>query len=114
MEGAYDKAWLAVTEKAQFPAPEFAILTQSLQLTIRHEIAQCSEKAYASLPVANARHLLFFSSDADLAEFAEARNWIISNNRITFPQIEQEEHVVSSEGLIGNMLAYASQIETII
>lgn len=114
MEGAYDKAWQAVTEKSQFPAPEFAILTQGLQSTIRNEIAASSEKAYSSLPFANARHLLFFTSDDDLTEFAQARDWTVSNGRVNFAKVEEEEQVASTEGLISSMLAYASQIETII
>jgi len=38
--------------------------------TIRHEIASCSEKAYASLPVSNAKQLLFLESEGAVVDFA--------------------------------------------
>lgn len=39
--------------------------------TIRNEIATCSEKAYASLPVSNAKNLLFLDSDGAVIQFAK-------------------------------------------
>lgn len=117
MEGAYDLAWQAVTEKSQFPAPEFAILTQSLQSTIRNEIAFSSEKAYGSLPAANAKHLLFFNSDHEFVEFAQSRNWEIKNSTVFFPSAataDPEEDEGTEDVLIKNLLSYASQIETIV
>lgn len=125
MEGAYDKAWQAVTEPSQFPAPEFAILTQGLQSRIRAEIATCSEVAYSSLPLANARHLLFLSTDSEIEEFAAERGWSIERGRVWFPgndvavtapAVEEDEATEEqvNEALIGNMLGYAAQIETII
>jgi len=39
--------------------------------TIRMEIAHCSEKAYASLPISNAKNLLFLDSDRSVTEFAK-------------------------------------------
>lgn len=125
MEGAYDKAWQAVTEPSQFPAPEFAILTQGLQSRIRAEIATCSEVAYTSLPIANARHLLFLSTDSEIDKFAAERGWTIHGGRVWFPgtdiavvapAVEEDEATEEkvNETLIGNMLGYAAEIETII
>jgi hypothetical protein len=38
--------------------------------TIRKEIASCSEKAYASLPVPNAKNLFFLDSEGAVVDFA--------------------------------------------
>lgn len=127
MEGSYDKVWSAITQQSQVPAPEFAILAQSLVYTIRSEIAASAERSYTSLPVSNARHLLFLSSDQELADFvSEHPGWRIENGRIYFPDPEGQEAVadeqlpdaavpnVSSERLIANALGYAREIETII
>jgi len=37
----------------------------------RNEIASCSEKAYTSLPLADAGTLLFFTNMADILNFAQ-------------------------------------------
>jgi 26S proteasome regulatory subunit N12 len=44
---------------------------QVLVGTIRSEIASCSEKAYASLPVSNAKQLLFLDSEGAVVQFAQ-------------------------------------------
>ena len=40
--------------------------------TIRNEIASCWEKAYASLPVSNAKNLIFLDSEGAVIQFAKA------------------------------------------
>lgn len=131
MEGAYDKAWKAVTDESQFPAPEFALLMKSkesnLESTIRNEIAICIESAYPSLPAASAKHLLYITSDADLEKFAKSRSgWKLLQQRVTFDgsvssqptQAVKEKkaraRTYDEEELIDKMLGYAAQIEVII
>jgi 26S proteasome regulatory subunit N12 len=125
MEGSYDRVWRAITQKSQFPTPEFAILAESLVNTVRGEIALCTERAYSSLPISNARHLLFLKSDQDIVKFAnEQAGWSIRNGRICFPDtsapVEDDSNVmnshtaVPSDSLIANTLDYAREIETII
>lgn len=58
--------------------------------TIRMEIAHCSEKAYASLPISNAKNLLFLDSDRSVTEFAKkVRNHLSKR--------EQEENKTDDE-----------------
>ena len=130
MEGSYDKVWKAITQPSQVPAPEFAILAETLIFTVRDEIALSAEHAYTSLPIANARHVLFFENDRDVIEFAENQpGWSIQNGSIYFPskQGQQEEEQPTStaateasqpistpEKIIANGLEYAREIETII
>ncbi|KAI4156162.1 MAG: hypothetical protein LQ340_000468, partial [Diploschistes diacapsis] len=75
MEGAYDRVWAATTSRTSPPAPEFAIFSDVLIHTIRAEIASCSEKAYASIPVPSAKNLLFLESEGAVVQFARARGW---------------------------------------
>lgn len=129
MEGSYDKVWKAITQSSQVPAPEFAILAENLIFTVRDEIALSAEHAYTSLPIANARHVLFFDNDRDVIQFAEnQQGWSIQNGAIIFPskQTQQEgsegftitsdsaQPQFTSEKIIANGLEYAREIETII
>ncbi|KAK9451739.1 SAC3/GANP/Nin1/mts3/eIF-3 p25 family-domain-containing protein [Limtongia smithiae] len=116
MEGSYDKVWKATTQRSEVPAEEFALFSDILVDTIRNEIGTCSEKAYASLPLANAKHLLFFSDDADLKDFVKKREWTVVNDRIFFPQQSAEalESDMAMENIIENTLGYARELETIV
>ncbi|ANB13502.1 proteasome regulatory particle lid subunit RPN12 [Sugiyamaella lignohabitans] len=128
MEGSYDKVWKAITQKSQFPSPEFAILAESLVYTVRSEISVCVASAYESLPLSNARHLLFFSTNQEIIDFVhEQPGWELHDGRISFTKaaaaadgdymddgsaINGENS--TTERLIANTLGYAQQIETII
>lgn len=123
MEGAYDKAWTAITDKQEFPSPEFALLMQNsesnLEATIQNEIALCAESAYTSLPIASAKNLLHITSDAALEQFVAARQdqgWSINQQSVVFrtaPNVAVEEEQ-SEEQLIDKMLDYAANIEGIV
>lgn len=93
---------------------------QVLINTIRSEIASCSERAYPSLPISNAKNLLFLDSEGAVVQFAQARGWAAKDGRIYFPQQEEEmmaaeKDVMSSSGtVIENTLGYARKLETIV
>ncbi|KAK9368980.1 SAC3/GANP/Nin1/mts3/eIF-3 p25 family-domain-containing protein [Lipomyces kononenkoae] len=116
MEGSYDKVWKATTQRSEVPAEEFAIFADILVNTIRSEIATCSEKAYPSLPLMNAKHLLFFTEDNDLLEFIEQRGWTVKDGRIYFPEESTDalESGLPMENVIENTLGYARELETIV
>ncbi|KAK9460450.1 26S proteasome-like protein regulatory subunit rpn12 [Lipomyces oligophaga] len=117
MEGSYDKVWKATTQRSEVPAEEFAIFTEILVDTIRSEIATCSEKAYPSLPFANAKHLLFFSDDIDLEDFIKQRNWTVTGGRIYFSQANSDNALqggLPMENIIEHALGYARELETIV
>lgn len=88
--------------------------------TVRSEIATCSEKAYPSLPITNAKNLLFLDSEGSVVEFAHSRGWTIHDGRIYFPA--QQEHGVGTEKeillasgqVIENTIGYARELETIV
>lgn len=143
MEGSYDKVWRE-TKSERVPDEDFGLfsnvsldsllldaleifwaclltnLPQVLIGTIRSEIADCSEKAYPSLPISNAKNLLFLESEGAVIEFAQQRGWILRDGRIYFP-VEPEaatrsekDILVASGTVIENTLGYARELETIV
>lgn len=141
MEGSYDKVWRE-TKSERVPSEDFGlfsnvclalppatamlrkdtdiILFQVLVGTIRSEIADCSEKAYPSLPISNAKNLLFLESEGAVIEFAQQRGWILRDGRIHFP-VEPEaatrsekDILIASGTVIENALGYARELETIV
>ena len=91
---------------------------QVLVPTIRAEIASCSEKAYPSLPIANAKSLLFLESEGAVVEFSRERGWVVRDGRIYFPVAEEVEGgeggLVRSGAVIENTIGYARELETIV
>ena len=93
---------------------------QVLVGTIRSEIASCSEKAYPSLPITNAKNLLFLDSEGSVVDFAKERGWVVRDGRIYFPVQQGEEErtekdiLVASGQVIENTIGYARELETIV
>lgn len=119
MEGAYDRVWKAITNPEAVPSSEFLCFADPLVFAIRGEIALCAEKAYVSLPLNNARHLLFFDSDQGVVDFVNDQpGWEIQGDRIHFPGVVTEDTTLNSrkttEKLIGHSLEYAREMEQII
>ncbi|KAG0653478.1 hypothetical protein C6P46_002749 [Rhodotorula mucilaginosa] len=90
MEGSYSRVWSLCrpsSSSASLPLPEFSHFTPTLLQTVRNEIAACDERAYESLPVRDARTLLFLESDQEVQEFAQSRNWYLdpSTSTLHFP-----------------------------
>ncbi|KAK0317980.1 regulatory particle non-ATPase [Friedmanniomyces endolithicus] len=119
MEGSYDKVW-GETKGERVPSEEFAVFSEVLIKTIRSEIASCSERAYPSLQISNAKNLLFLDSEGAVIQFAQARGWVAKDGRIYFPQQEAEmlaagkDVMSSSNTVIENTLGYARKLETIV
>ena len=104
--------------------------TQVLVGTIRSEIASCSEYAYASLPITNAKNLFFLDSEGAVVQFANERGWTVRDGRIYFPQgqssnddtvvaagaggIERDGILAASKQVIDNTISYARELETIV
>ncbi|ODM16992.1 hypothetical protein SI65_07391 [Aspergillus cristatus] len=119
MEGSYDKVWRE-TKSERVPSEDFGLFSNVLVGTIRSEIADCFEKAYPSLPIFNAKNLLFLESEGAVIEFAQQRGWILRDGRIHFP-VEPEQAarsekdiLVASSTVIENTIGYARELETIV
>ncbi|CAE6999039.1 hypothetical protein P3342_000946 [Pyrenophora teres f. teres] len=117
MEGSYDKVW-GETKSERVPGEEFGLFTEILIGTIRKEIASCSERAYPSIPISDAKSLLFLDSEGSVVNFAKESGWIVKDGRIYFPQQEDDylsrDILVTSDQVIENTLGYARELETIV
>lgn len=140
MEGSYDRVW-GETKGERVPSEEFGVFsevwhtisptliivmktnispTQVLVNTIRSEIASCSERAYPSLPISNAKNLLFLDSEGAVIQFAQSRGWVAKEGRIYFPEQQEEmaqgdKDILAASGqVIENTLEYARKLETIV
>ena len=91
---------------------------QVLVGTIRSEIADCSEKAYPSLPISSAKNLLFLESEGAVIEFAMQRGWLLRDGRIYFPTESEaaacSDNVLSANSVIENAVGYARELEMIV
>lgn len=146
MEGSYDRVW-GETKSERVPSEEFGmfsevryhypfpippyistrsisgnkVLTQTQQIligTIRKEIASCSERAYPSIPISDAKSLLFLDSEGSVVNFARESGWVVKDGRIYFPQQEDDyqskDILVTSDQVIENTLGYARELEMIV
>lgn len=114
MEGSYSKIR---EEGISAPDPSFNFFVDELMDTVREEIADCSEKAYASLAADSALRMLSLTSDAKLEEFCALRGWRIEGGVIYFASrdaaIAAIDQIPSSE-MIKRSLGYARELEQII
>lgn len=141
MEGSYDRVW-GETKSERVPSEEFGMFSEvscpgivtrttsstSLQRaltisqiligTIRKEIASCSERAYPSIPISDAKSLLFLDSEGSVVNFARESGWVVKDGRIYFPQQEDDyqskDILVTSDQVIENTLGYARELEMIV
>ncbi|KAJ3392151.1 hypothetical protein HDU92_008628 [Lobulomyces angularis] len=111
MEGSYSKVW---NSRQNVPAEEYLFFIDILMSTIRNSIASCSEKAYSSLPLADAATLLYFKTPEDVISFAKERNWVITDGKIYFNVEGQENVEIPTERMIKLALGYARELERIV
>jgi len=110
MEGSYHKV---VHFRSQLPSPEYAVFMDTLEDTIRDEIASCLEKAYKSLSCTKAAQLLMLQPSA-LKPLAEERGWVIQADKVDFVSETVEKHEVPAMDLIEETLHYATELERIV
>lgn len=113
MEGSYHKVLQAVTQP---PLPFYTVFLNMLSSTVRDKVADCCEKAYQSLPLANAASMLFIDAQQVQALCAK-RGWTIKDNNIFFTDAQQKQQKVleiPSRNLIQQTLEYAHELERIV
>ncbi|KAI8926761.1 proteasome 26S subunit [Entophlyctis helioformis] len=113
MEGSYNKVWNA---RANVPAEEYTFFMDILMGTIRNEIAGCSEKAYTTLPIADATTLLYFKTGDELLTFAKERGWNVNatEKKIYFGVSNNDDNEIPAPKMIRQMLHYAQELEQIV
>eukprot|EP00271_Cylindrocystis_brebissonii_P000567 TRINITY_DN1067_c0_g1_i1.p1 TRINITY_DN1067_c0_g1~~TRINITY_DN1067_c0_g1_i1.p1 ORF type:complete len:268 (-),score=51.07 TRINITY_DN1067_c0_g1_i1:192-995(-) len=115
MEGAYRRVLAA---RQTVPHPSFIYFMDQLMQTVRDEIASCSEKAYESLTVKDAKHLLGLDDDMEFKEYAEKHEWTIVSDEVLFQRSQPEaiapRKEIPSMKLISQTLGYARELERIV
>lgn len=114
MEGSYSKIR---EEGISAPHPSFNFFVDNLMITVREEIADCSQKAYTSLAADSAMRMMSIASEEELQEFCEGRKWRLEGGFIYFSAKDagkgDVEQIPSSE-MIKRSLVYARELEQII
>ncbi|EPS45848.1 hypothetical protein H072_160 [Dactylellina haptotyla CBS 200.50] len=127
MEGSYDKVWEA-TRKSKTPTEEFDVFTKILVSTLRQEIATSAQRAYPSLPISNAKNLLFLDTEKEVLQFSRERDWEVKDGRIYFPpedeydaadvpdtaSVAAAKSAIHSGTIIENTIGYANELEQIV
>jgi len=116
MEGTYNKV---VKAKDLVPTPYYAYFMDLLMGTVRNEIADCIEKAYTNLTVADAQKLLDFSNADQMRNYAKERSWAFTKTNqgevLSFASKQDEDSKdIPSMKLIKQQLQYARELERII
>merc|ERR1712117_410778 len=107
-EGAYHKV---LASRSTVPADSFSYFMDSLTMTVRDEIASCSEKAYTYLRVADAKAMMLFDSEQAVLDYAEKRGWEMRDGQLIFSEAGRETGCkeIPSLELINYTLTYAKE-----
>uniref|UniRef100_A0A7N0R9H5 PCI domain-containing protein n=1 Tax=Kalanchoe fedtschenkoi TaxID=63787 RepID=A0A7N0R9H5_KALFE len=115
MEGAYNRV---LSARQTVPHETYVYFMDLLAKTVRDEIAGCSEKAYDYLTVNDAKQILLFSSDNELAEYIKEDHpeWEIKNGCVYFQKAKETAPCkeIPSLQLINQTLSYARELERIV
>ena len=115
MEGSYNKV---VAAQHSPPADSYQYFMSILLVTVRDEIADCCERAYESLTLAEAQSMLMCGSEEELMEFiGEREEWSVAEGKLVFSSAEEKGDAVMevpSNKLIMRTLEYAKELERIV
>ncbi|KAJ3336894.1 hypothetical protein HDU93_002007 [Gonapodya sp. JEL0774] len=113
MEGSYNKVW---NSRESVPAEEYKVFMDILMGTIRNEIASCSEKAYTSLPLADAATLLHFKRPEEVLSFAKEREWEVDpvSRTLHFGKRDISTNDIPRDRVLTMMIGYAKELERIV
>ncbi|XP_068654378.1 26S proteasome non-ATPase regulatory subunit 8 homolog A-like isoform X1 [Aristolochia californica] len=115
MEGAYNRV---LSARQTVPHETYVYFMDLLAKTVRDEIAGCSERAYDYLSVADAKQIMMFSSDQELADYigVEHPEWEIKDGSVIFQKAKETVPCkeIPSLQLINQTLSYARELERIV
>lgn len=115
MEGAYNRV---LTARQTVPHETYVYFMDLLARTVRDEIAGCSEKAYDSLTVKDAKQMLLLNSDQELFEYIQEEHpeWEVKNGMVFFQKAKDSAPCkeIPSLQLINQTLSYARELERIV
>lgn len=111
MEGSYNKVLAA---GKSYPHPYYQYFMEKLVFTVRDKLADCTQAAYSSFPVAELSSLLNLPKK-ELAAFCKDRDWDVSGGKVNFGHAEEDKQDgAPSFRLITESLEYATELERIV
>mmetsp|Transcript_45534 Transcript_45534/g.71344 ORF Transcript_45534/g.71344 Transcript_45534/m.71344 type:complete len:264 (+) Transcript_45534:25-816(+) len=115
MEGSYPKV---LASAGDLPAPSYHFFVSMLSGTVRDSIAESSEAAYESLPLADALKMLSMSGVEEMKDYAAMRQrvWDVDQAAgvVRFREEGKADLEVPSQRLIIETLSYAKELERIV
>jgi 26S proteasome regulatory subunit N12 len=115
MEGSYHKI---LSSRSTMPNSQYSsVFLSILEATIRDNIAQCTEKAYLTFPVAETGKLLFLDSQSEqLKSLISRRGWIDDGkgNYVFDNASSNIKKDIKSHNIIQQTLEYSKELEKIV
>nr|CCA14333.1 26S proteasome nonATPase regulatory subunit putative [Albugo laibachii Nc14] len=115
MEGSYNKV---LDARNHVPNQLFSFFLSQLLQTVRENIADCSQMAYQCLGIADAQKMLMFNSTTELSVYVREQRpeWTVKGSMIWFkaPGKKLGGSDIPSLKLVGEMLAYATELDRIV
>lgn len=113
MEGTYNKV---LSARADVPVPTYSFFMDTLANTVRDKIAECSEKAYESLPLSQVPQMMMLENEAELVKYIadNEKLWTIENGVLLFNKPPTHTTEIPSLRLIRETLTYATELERIV
>lgn len=112
MQGSYAKVGSA---QGSAVSPYYVPLLQRIVMTVRNEIASCSQAAYKTLRVQDAQVLLGVNA-SELEDMCSQYGWTLQGEYVVFqePGMQQDRGLPEAEHVIDNCLQYAKELERIL
>ncbi|CCI40679.1 unnamed protein product [Albugo candida] len=115
MEGSYNKV---LDARNHIPNQLFSFFLSQLLQTVRENIADCSQMAYQCLEIADAQKMLIFNNTTELSAYVREQRpeWTVKGTMIWFkaPEKKLGGSDIPSLKLVGEMLAYATELDRIV
>eukprot|EP01132_Coremiostelium_polycephalum_P005035 gene5035-6265_t len=110
-EGSYNKV---IQSRSGVPSEYYHIFIDTLSEAIKEDIANCSEKSFKSLSLADAEKVLLFNNNNQFTEYIKKREWTVEGNRIVFANNNASNVEIPALQLIHQTLNYAKELERIV
>lgn len=113
MEGTYNKV---LSARKDVPQESYSFFMNKLADTVREKVADCTERAYKTILMAQAPSLLMFASAQELLEYIKSADklWTVEGDALSFNQPSTDNCDIPSHNLIRETLTYATELERII
>jgi len=114
-EGSYNKV---LNARKLMPHETYSVFLEMLANTVREKIAQCSQKAYESIPWQDAQKLLMLDNEQKVDDFRKKYEWGVETvgkeKSLVFKSGKDESLDIPSKDIQTETLRYAIELERIV